>query len=260
MTTYARASQAAWYEDTYLGSVIDPNTGVLHTTEGTSLPSYSGGATAPHYTAVPDFKKRRLKWYVHFSDERSARALRNEAGGVETNTLNCIQVELVGTCDPRTSAAWTKAGRRHIFWPKAPMWALRDLAMFVADMNRRHGIKIEGPANKRWKPYPESYGSGGQRLTDVEWKEFLGWCGHQHVPENTHGDPGDLQWHLIERLARSMRTGSEPIPSPPKQSPRWDALWEQADRIQDGLPVEAVGRRRALEVVKAKAAAFSVRH
>jgi hypothetical protein len=259
MTTYGRASKAAWFEDKYLGSIIDPNAGVLHTTEGTSLPSYSGGATAPNYTAVPDFRRKRLKWYAHFSDERSSRALRNNAGGVETNTLHVVQVELVGTCDPGTSAAWTKAGRKHIFWPGAPDWALRDLALFIADMNRRHGIKISGPAS--WRAYPSSYGeTNPNRFTFAQWRSFYGWCGHQHVPENSHGDPGNLPWAAVERLARGMQVGAEPIPSPPKRSPRWDALWERADELQDSLPPKANGRRKALAAVKRQAAKYSVRY
>lgn len=259
MSTYAIASKAAWFEDRYLGAEIDANVGVIHTTEGTGLPDYNGGATAPNYTAVPDFRKRRLKWFVHFSDERSSRALANLPGGVETNTLNAIQVELVGTCDPATHVAWMKAGRRHIFWPQAPAWALRDLAAFVVDMHRRHGIKIQGP--KDWTAYPASYGSSNpNRFTHEQWRNFYGWCGHQHVPENSHGDPGSLPWARIGNLALGMLTGSADVPAPPKRSPRWDDLWEQANKLQDALPVKAVVRRKTLDQIKTLAARWSVRH
>jgi len=30
------------------------------------------------------------------------------------------------------------------------------------------------------------------RLTNAQWNTFTGWCGHQHVPENTHWDPGRI--------------------------------------------------------------------
>ncbi|MBQ1166121.1 hypothetical protein KBZ21_49875, partial [Streptomyces sp. A73] len=73
---------------------------VWHSTEGTSLPSYGGGGSAPNLTAKPDFKNKRMVWYQHFDFDPSARALVNRAGGVETNTLNVCQVEVVGTCDP----------------------------------------------------------------------------------------------------------------------------------------------------------------
>lgn len=258
MSTYSRASKAAWYEDRYLGAVIEPNVGVIHTTEGTSLPGYNGGASAPNYTALPDFRRKRLKWFVHFSDERSSRALRNLAGGVETNTLNALQVELVGTCDPATSRAWSKAGRRHIFWPNAPLWALRDVGHFVADMAERHKIKVKGP--ELWAPYPSSYANGaGQRFDFGQWRNFYGWCGHQHVPENTHGDPGNLPWGRISAYALEYLNGGT-APKPPKKTPRWDRVFEQADQFQDSLPARAKARRKTLEEIKQLAARWSVRY
>lgn len=219
MTRFRRANTAtAWYQDNYPGAAMDPNCGVIHTTEGTSLPGYSGGATAPNYTAVPDFIEKRLKWYQHFPDERSSRALMNLTGGVETNTANAIQVELVGTCDPGTRAAWLRGNARFIFWPDPPSWALKDLAKFLADMNRRHGIPIDGPRDARWKPYPESYGPGGQRFSFEEWRKFKGWCGHQHVPENSHGDPGDFPFSQLKQLALGLVDKEEP------ETPRWDEI------------------------------------
>src|SRR5690606_7302759 len=129
----------------------------------------------------------------------------NLRGGVETNTANVLQVELVGTCDPGTAAAWSKAGRQFIFWPKAPQWALDDLADFIAWANRTHGIPIQGPGKGRvWKAYPASYGAGSNRLTHAEWRKFTGWCGHQHVPENTHGDPGALDFGYVKRKAKAV--------------------------------------------------------
>lgn len=218
MTTYPKANtQAAWYQDNFPGAAMDPNCGVIHTTEGTSLPSYSGGATAPNYTAVPDFRNKRLNWFAHFPDERSSRALRNLSGGVETNTANAIQVELVGTCDPGTRDRWKRAGATFIFWPDAPQWALDDLAEFIAWCNQKHGIRIDGPRG-RWTPYPESYGAGGQRFSFARWRTFYGWCGHQHVPENTHGDPGALDWEYVERKAKAIVAGDkDPEPEPPRK-------------------------------------------
>lgn len=199
MSTYSRANtKAAWYEDNYPGSVITPNAGVLHTTEGFSLPSYDGGAIAPNYTAVPNFEKKRLDWFAHFPDERSSRALVNLAGGVETNTLNVVQVELVGTCNPQHQAHWSgqRAGVDYIYWPEAPDWAIRDLAAFLVDMNQRHGIKLQGPSV--WEAYPQSYGAdNGCRFRFRRWRNFYGWCGHEHVPENDHGDPGALPFAAV---------------------------------------------------------------
>ena len=81
-------------------------------------------------------------------------------------------------------------------------------SVFIADMHKRHGIPISGPGSV-WTPYPESYGKGGQRFSFDRWRAFKGWCGHQHVPENTHGDPGALEWGVVESLVRKL-AGQKP--------------------------------------------------
>ena len=223
MTTYAKANRTAqWFSNKFSSASFRPNCGVLHTTEGYGWPGYSGGAMAPNYTVMPNFVTKRLDWRAHFEDEESSRALVNLAGGVDTNTANAIQVELVGTCDPKYATSWgtKKANVHYIYWPAAPEWALKSLAEFIVDMNKRHGIKIASPAV--WTPYPQSYGPGGQRFTFAQWKAFYGWCGHQHVPENTHGDPGALPWKTIENLAKSMLSPVVTPPTPSKPVPSKD--------------------------------------
>ncbi len=192
-------TSSAWYEDNYPGDAMEVNVCVLHTTEGRTLPSYGGGGSAPNLTAVPDFANRRLKWYQHFRIDTSSRALVNLAGGVETNTNNVVQVELVGTCSPSTHADWGSA--QHIYWPDAPDWALEGVADFLRWVNAQHGVPLVGP--KLWNPYPKSYGSaGGQRFTNAEWNAFRGICGHQHVAENSHGDPGALDFARLLAMAK----------------------------------------------------------
>jgi len=208
VSTYALADTTTqWFADDFPGVRFTPNCGVLHTTESTGWPGYDGGAKAPNYTARPDFTAERLVWRAHFPDEMSSRALRNLAGGVETNTLNAVQVELVGTCDPVTRFRWRSEGKQQdvdfIFWPEAPEWALRDLAAFIADMYKRHEIKIQGP--DVWMAYPASFGRANpNRFTFIEWRAFYGWCGHQHVPENSHGDPGALPWAKVAEYALEL--------------------------------------------------------
>lgn len=235
-----------WFADNYKGSTIKPNVGVIHTTEGTSLPWYDGGAKAPNYTATPDFGRKRLIWTQHYPDTMSSRALRNESGGVETNTLNCIQIELVGTCDPGTSSKWTAAGRNHIFWAAAPQWALDEVAEFVALKNRERGIRIEGPEQigKSWAGYPASYGKGAsQRFSFTQWKAFYGWCGHQHVPENDHGDPGRLNWAYIETKAKSLVAGTQPPSVPAPTIPK-----ELLDMSLDDVVIAAANGKPAVTV------------
>jgi len=214
VTTYALAdTQVQWFADDFPGIRFEPNCGVLHTTETTGWPGYEGGATAPNYTARPDFNAKRLRWRAHFHDEMSSRALRNLAGGVETNTLNAVQVELVGTCDPAKRDLWVKAGMRQdrdfIYWPEAPEWALRDLAAFIVDMHQRHHILIQGP--DVWMAYPASFGiSNPNRFTFAQWRAFYGWCGHQHVPENcVHPDTPILMADLTWKRAGDCHVGDE---------------------------------------------------
>ncbi|MBQ0847982.1 peptidoglycan-binding protein [Streptomyces sp. BH-SS-21] len=199
---YPSASRANWYQDDFGGDPMQVNVVVLHTTEGSTLPGYGGGASAPNLTAVPDLAAKKLKWYQHFDIETSSRALVNLAGGVETNTLNVCQVELVGTCDPTTHAKWKTAGRAHIYWPDAPDWALQAVARFVAWMHEEHGVPLSGP--KAWPAYPTSYANGGgQRMSGAKWTAFKGVCGHMHVPENVHGDPGAIDFARILKYAKA---------------------------------------------------------
>jgi len=212
-----------WFADDYKGSTIDPDIGVIHTTEGTSLPWYGGGATAPTATGLPDFTQKRLVWTQHFPDTMSARALRNESGGVQTNTQDCIQIELVGTCDKATSDSWKKAGRAHIYWPAAPQWALDEVAEFVAYQYRVNKIRVEGPEQigESFRAYPASYGkSASQRFSFDQWRNFKGWCGHQHVPENSHGDPGNINWSYIETKAKAILFGPGKPTTPPGTTPK----------------------------------------
>jgi hypothetical protein len=165
---YPGASTAAWYQDTYGGDLMEVNVACLHTTEGRTLPDYDGGAVAPNLTAVPDFGAKRLKWYQHFDIDRSSRALRNLSGGVETNTLD---------------------------------WALKGVADFLAWAHANHGIPLTGPT--LWLPYPRSGAAGSTaRMSFAQWENFNGVCGHQHVPENDHGDPGSIDFAKLIAYAK----------------------------------------------------------
>jgi len=217
----AVASGSSWYQDNYGGDPMDINVLVIHTTEGTSLPTYGGGASAPNITFVPDFQAKKLKAYQHYRTDISSRALVNKLGGVATNTNNVTQAEFVGTCDPTTSKRWQAAGVEHIFWPQAPDWALREMAEYVAWVHEEHGVPLVVPA--KWPAYPSSYANGqGQRMTEAQWNAFRGVSGHMHVTENVHGDPGSLNVGRViqfvkEILALDEEEGPEsPIPDAPK--------------------------------------------
>jgi hypothetical protein len=199
---YPGASLSLFFGDRYEGSAMEVNVCVWHTTEGRTVYDYSGGAVAPTLTAAPDMSAKKLRWYQHYDIDRSARALVNAPGGVETNTNNAVQIELVGTCDPNTNRQWISEGRsgEFIYWPDAPEWALQELADFVNWLHDNHDVPIRSTVT--WKPYPASYGTNnGVRLSGAEWNTYTGHLGHEHVTENLHGDPGDLKFARVIQLA-----------------------------------------------------------
>ena len=214
---YPGASTAYWFQDRWGGDLMEVNVCCLHSTEGLGLPGYDGGAMAPNLTGIADLGAQRLKWFQHFDIDRSSRALQNLAGGVATNTLNVVQVELDGTCDYSKRKAWGNrvAGRDYIYWGDPPDWALRDLAELLRWLNTDHGVPLTGPS--MWLTYgpdarrqgvtPASYGASPARMSFAQWTAFKGICGHQHVPENDHGDPGSLPFAKLIALAKG-----QPVP------------------------------------------------
>ncbi len=207
---YPGASLAYFWQKQYGGDSMESNVIVWHSTEGTSLPSYGNGASAPNFTTVPDFTNKRMVWYQHFDFDTSSRALVNRAGGVDTNTLNVCQVEVVGTCDPAAHKRWTS---KHLYMPELPSWAIRDLRAFAKWAQDNHGVPRKAPVT--FKAYPSSYGANGVRMSNSAWLKFTGHCGHQHVPENDHGDPGLFP---IAEILRDLDTVPTPPPLPPTES------------------------------------------
>lgn len=230
MSNFAKANTTAqWFQDDYPGAVLNlsAETMVLtvHTTEGMTWPSYGGGETAPNYTGFPPLAGISSGlWRAHFPDERSSRALRNLDGGVQTNTLNTVQLELIGTCDPRHAKSWNGegkkfAGKDYVYWPNASDEQLAWLADLVADMHRRHDLRLAAPA---FQAYPASYGArsgtNDVRFSFDQWRSFAGICGHQHVPENVHGDPGNINMAKVITFAKEVLA---PPPPPVTTHTRW---------------------------------------
>jgi hypothetical protein len=172
---------------TYTGG---PFRGVIHTTEiKTYVPStknYYGHFNPPHFTLV--MEKGAAKFYQHFPITVAARALENRPKGVQTNRRSAIQIEIA--------------------------WKAAEIAQLPSEMVVRMWDWmrwVEGETGIKRGNYPtfrgnESYGIFGVgRMTNDEWDAFDGWCGHQHVPENAHWDPGKLD---IDRLTRIKRPGT----------------------------------------------------
>ena len=163
-----------------------PDKILLHSTETGSFPGYGGGASAPHFTI--DLENGEVR--QHSPMNRAARALRNASGGVQTNRDGVIQIEIIGTCDASFSR---KYGYPYI--PDMSDAMASRLKWLLEKIHDATGIPLK--TSVTWKAYPSSYGNSSVRMSNSEWTRYKGILGHQHAPENTHGDPGDLPMKRI---------------------------------------------------------------
>lgn len=162
--------------------------GLLHSTETGTWPDYGAGTSAPHLTVRFDPKARTIAARQHFSTTRPSRALVNKAGGVQTNNARVFQIELIGSCDLTFAK---KHGYLYLPDLLEEAWARDALAAVLAAVSGSLGIPLT--SSVVWANYPGSYGEkAAQRLTGAQWEAYSGWLGHQHAPENDHGDPGDI--------------------------------------------------------------------
>ena len=161
----------------------------LHSTETGSYPAYDGGAKAPHITI--DVKKRTRRQHIGF--DRAARALAHPSGTPETNRAGVIQIEMIGSCDKSFAS---KYGYHYL--PDMSVEEAEYLRETLLDINMVLGTDVALVSSVDWVRYPDSYGAGeGQRLSRSAFASYKGVLGHQHVPDNTHGDPGDLPIDMI---------------------------------------------------------------
>jgi hypothetical protein len=153
-----------------------PYRGVLHTAEAKSYApsatSYFGHANPPHFTLAQHEGAARM--WQHYPITVSARALANPPGGVETNRQGAIQIEI----------CWKAAEIAQL--PEPMVAVLKDWMRWV---EAQAGVRRHSPAFLD----DTAYGSGSPaRMPAAAWNSFDGWCGHQHVPENDHWDPGKI--------------------------------------------------------------------
>lgn len=167
-----------WLQGNPAGTYSTPVDKLLvHTTEGGSISgavaAYRANNSWPHLTV--DCRFGKVPWRVgHLDLSVPARALRNERGGVETNRDGVIQIEVVGSATRPADIDWEWFGE-HVAWP-----------ICVA-------MDIPWSSSVPWVAYPASYGTRApQRLSGPAWTAYTGILGHQHAPENSHGDPGAI--------------------------------------------------------------------
>jgi hypothetical protein len=181
---------------------------VIHTTETRTLPGYRKGATAPHLTYAPASRK----WWQHTDLDVAARALRNLDGGIQTNRDGAWQVEVIcysnKTIADQVGGLWVGSLLPH---------AYADLAAFCTWA----GVPATWPGRAAG-----SYAAAnapGFRLTPAEWDAFAGVCGHQHVPENDHWDPGAFDWAQL-MAAMGGQEGDGPVWTRDLDEAGWRAL------------------------------------
>lgn len=159
---------------------------VVHTTEGgpnysPTGSSYFGNPYWPHATVARVGGVATI--CQHIAINRAARALENDSGGVETNKARAVQLEIGWWAD---RIAELPADLAH---------AARDWLLWAADQT---DTPTTGP---RFTAQPVT------RMSFAAWRSFSGICGHQHIPEQEHWDPGALD------LAKLLGTTTPPPPS-----------------------------------------------
>jgi muramidase (phage lysozyme) len=167
------------------GAFVDgaPPRGVLHTTEGSS---YAGARDAflqnnswPHFTITNESGTPRV--YQHLPVNIAARSLEHRPGSVETNHQGTIQIEIVGFA--KGAPSFSKTYLNGI--AKLMRWIETNCGV-----RKTCGVTFVPPGQE-------------QRLLDRVWLQYAGWCGHQHIPNNSHEDPGaiDIAYLLSASVA-----------------------------------------------------------
>ena len=168
---------------------------VLHTTEGGSYEgargAYSG--THPHFTV--SYQRGFFQAWQHASILKSAKALKHPYGGVHTNLAGAIQIEIVGQA---------------VNAPKFPQKYLDGIATLMRWIESAKGIPKRAAT---FLAYPASSGNSRVRFSDRAWVEFSGTCGHQHVPDNSHGDPGAININYLLGVSGTLWPATDPAAS-----------------------------------------------
>lgn len=160
--------------------------GVIHTTETGWLPSYSN---PPHNTI--GYRDGDVSRWQHIEYDRAGRALVNLPGGEQTNREDrTFQLEVI--CYSAKQFV-TREGR---WWsgdlPDPLLEAVAEWMSFIED---EFGVEHQWPERQALSSTQAN--AAGFRMSTYEWDKWPGWCGHQHVPENSHWDPGALEWDRL---------------------------------------------------------------
>lgn len=204
-----------WAEATWVPATSDAGSftgggakGLLHTTEGhryaDALSVYMRDGYWPHATL--SYESGRFEAWQHLDLDVAGKALQHPATLIcETNRDNVVQVEIVGSAERSYAHA-----HGLLYVEDFPVEYLAGISRWMRYVERVHGVPsvIIAP-----------FGLPGtvRRLKCPEWHALSGWCGHCHVPGNTHTDPGAL---AVERLLAPTPIPPAPTPEEPMAMPR----------------------------------------
>lgn len=170
---------------------------VLHTTETDGLGSMPTTHPSPPHLWV-DINKNTYLQGIPLN--LAAYSLRHPAGTVETNGIPCVQVEIVGRAKDihNYSNTWHTKLAQKVIGP--------DCDTVGIDFHRHLEFKGEGDGIL-------ASTNSEIRMTENEWRQFDGICGHQHLPHNDHWDPGRLNYDKIISILDGDEI-HEPDPEP----------------------------------------------
>ncbi|MET9065601.1 hemopexin repeat-containing protein [Streptosporangium sandarakinum] len=150
-----------------------PWRGVLHTTEGPTIAGALQTFRDTDFWPTLTIEPNTFRVVQHYSLNAGARALSDRA--TPANAARCVQIEIVG------------------FAAQTPSWAPEQLA-FIREVIRDIESLVPIP-RQSGRTFLDAAGVNsrpGNRMSVEEWNRFSGWCGHQHVPGESHWDPGAL--------------------------------------------------------------------
>lgn len=166
---------------------------VWHTIQGSAqsgINTFKSKGINSHW--ILDIENRRVYQLVPLG--RSSATLRNAPGEPETNRANAIQVEMSGFAEDM-----------HLLSDRDLQWIgeffLAPIMAAVPELSSNYVENFGEDAG-----FVLARSSAKQRFSPVEWLQFGGHCGHQHVPENDHWDPGGFDIGSVVKHAQAKLT------------------------------------------------------
>jgi hypothetical protein len=230
-----------------------PPRGVWHITWDELGP----GGKMPSFDAIMNYLKNvdfcpHLMWdpwsgriVQFYPANRSARAVRNLSGGVETNRMGkvCLQVEVF------FAPGAVVNGKKYITVADTPCKGLGEIVEWM----RTWGVPDVWPNG--WPKWT------GNSRSSSGWAK-AGHFGHSQVPENDHSDPGPMPRSMFEEddmamspeeIAKAVLKTDGIVDAPATEVAKGNKFWTPASYLHWGYEntIDTNARVRALETTVA---------